>query len=263
MADSSSDAAAGSSAKEETIWTPPATLAEAKLIVMHEKPNGAEERGRWEITNAGFSDAHIPELLRALHHSECTLEELDLAFNKLTDAGLMQLVDALGRDGMCGYELTSLRLGANLLLSPKACEVATELLKQKRPDLKLDFEPTLKNPKRLLTVGKVFPDSPAAAAGLERDDYIVAIGMCNFNGKERNRGFKSEPERHMDAVQHFKDVAKSLKPLVTNAAAAGAAIDVIVERGIGKYLPLELRPAKWSGEGLLGAKIGLAEETKP
>ena len=241
---------------KDAIWTPPTTLAEAKLLVMHEKPNGWERR--WEITNAGFGDEHIPTLLNALHHSECALTELDLAFNKITDAGLMQLCEALARDGMCAYELTSLRLGANRI-GDKAREVAVELMKSKRPDLTLNFEAVLLHPTRLLTVGKVFAESPAAAAGLQRDDYIVAIGMCNFAGKERNRGFKSEAERHMDAVQWFRGVAESLKPLVANAAAAGGAIDVVVERGIGTYVPLELRPAKWSGDGLLGAKIGLPE----
>ena len=47
----------------DAIWTPPTTLAEAKLLVMHEKPNGWERR--WEITNAGFGDEHIPTLLNA------------------------------------------------------------------------------------------------------------------------------------------------------------------------------------------------------
>ena len=216
---------------KDAIWTPPTTLAEAKLLVMHEKPNGWERR--WEITNAGFGDEHIPTLLNALHHSECALTELDLAFNKITDAGLMQLCEALARDGMCAYELTSLRLGANRI-GDKAREVAVELMKSKRPDLTLNFEAVLLHPTRLLTVGKVFAESPAAAAGLQRDDYIVAIGMCNFAGKERNRGFKSEAERHMDAVQ-WSDSRRHLLPKAGNKPQK--ALELLTTGPLGPLVP--------------------------
>ena len=80
-----------------------------------------------------------------------------------------------------------------------------------------------------------------------------------FSGKERNRGFKSEAERHMDAIEFFRGVGESLKPLVQEQAAAGGEIDIVVQRGTSTFMPLLLRPGKWAGEGLLGAKMGVPE----
>ena len=74
-------------------------------------------------------------------------------------------------------------------------------------------------------------------------------------GREPNRGFKSEAERLMDNIMYFRGVGDSLKPLVQAKAESGGEIDVVVQRG-SQYLPLTLRPCKWSGEGLLGCKIG-------
>lgn len=227
------------------------SLAEAKLVVMKEKP----QLSRWSVTNAGFADAHIPALCEMMQASECGLTELDLSFNKLTDAGLLGLCDFLAREGLAAHALTGLRLGGNPATTAEAQAACTERFKKMRPDVTLDFAPTLLEPQVLLVVGKVFPDSPAAAAGLRRDDDIVAIGTFNMAGREPNRGFKSEPERLMDNIQYFRGVADSLKPLVQTTAERGGEIDVVVRRR-GQFLPLVLRPCKWSGDGLLGCKIG-------
>ena len=78
-----------------------------------------------------------------------------------------------------------------------------------------------------------------------------------FHSKERNRGFKSEAERHMDSIEYFRGVAESLKPLVQAQAELGGEIDIVVQRGHSTFLPLLLKPGAWVGEGLLGAKMGL------
>lgn len=241
---------------------PRGALATAKLLVMKEKPQTRE----WSLAGTGFGDEHVLALVEVLHGSECAVKELDLSFNtRFTDAGLLQLGDILGREGLAGHDLTTLRLGANGGTSEAARTAVTALLAKQRPDLTLDFSPTLvpvgENARisHLLQVGKVFPDSPASAAGLKRGDLIVQIGSITYNGKERNRGFKSEAERHMDAIEYFRGVAESLKPLVQEQAAVGAEVDVIVQRGTSTFLPLVLRPGTWSGDGLLGAKMGLPE----
>jgi hypothetical protein len=241
---------AGAASEVQPDWIlHPTSLAAAKLAVLREKPFGS-----WSISHAAMNDERVPNLIESLHQSEATLTELDLSFNKLTDQGALLLCETLAREGMCGFALTLLRLGANRI-SDKVQAYATELLKKKRPDLVLDFEPTLRDPKPLLQVGKVFPESPASVAGLAKGDAIVAIGNYNFPGPEPKRGFKSEAERHMDSIQWFRGVAESLKPLVLERAEGGE-IDVVVQRGAGKFAALTLRPAKWSGEGLIGAKIG-------
>ena len=112
-------------------------------------------------------------------------------------------------------------------------------------------------------MGKVFPESPASTAGLVRGDVIVAIGSYSVGGTKPNRAFKSEAERHLDVLQWFESVGESLKPLVSSAADKGAEVDVVVERLDGSHLPIRLRPGKWAGDGLLGAKIGPYETPDP
>lgn len=231
--------------------TRPSSLAEVKLIVMKEKP----QLSHWSLTNSGLSDAHVQSLCEVCQASQCGLTELDLSFNKLTDAGLLGLCEFLAREGLAAHALTGLRLGGNPAITAEAQGAVVELFKTKRPDVTLDFAPTLLHSQVLLIVGKVFPDSPAAAAGLRRDDNIVALGTFNMAGREPNRGFKSEAERLMDNIMYFRGVGDSLKPLVQAKAESGGEIDVVVQRG-SQYLPLTLRPCKWSGEGLLGCKIG-------
>lgn len=243
-----------SKAPDVALLTPPSALAEVKLVVMKEKPREAS----WSMAHAGFGDQHVQSLCETLHASECGLTALDLSFNKLTDVGLFSLCEHLAREGLAAHMLTSIRFGGNPVTT-EAQAVVSELFKRKRPDVALDFEPTLVKPTVLLQVGKVFPGSPAADAGLRRDDSIVALGTFNFAGRERNRGFKSEPERLMDNIEFFRGVADSLKPLVEAKAKTGDGIDIVVQRvveGNASFLALKLAPGTWSGEGLLGAKMG-------
>lgn len=244
---------------------PRGARATAMLLVMKEKPAFRE----WCLAGSGFGDEHVPKLIEVLHGSECAISLLDLGFNpRFTDAGLLQLSDTLGREGLAGHDLTTLRLGACAALSESARNTAVALFAKKRPDLTIDFTPTISvvegsdgrgphNVMALLQVGKVFPNSPASAAGLVKGDEIVQLGSMTFCGKERNRGFKSEFERHTDAICHFLGVAESLKPLVQEQAAISGTIDIIVQRGYSTFLPLQLQPGAWEGEGLLGAKMGL------
>jgi len=238
---------------------PRGALADAKLLVMKENPKPTE----WSLAGSGFGDEHIRRLMEVLHGSECAIRHLDLSFNKrLTDKGLLAFAEFLGREGMAGHDLEMLRLGANENTTEAARNTVLALLQKQRPDLVVDLEPTLKPAGEasitpLLQVGKVFADSPASAAGLVKGDLVVQIGPCTFSGKERNRGFKSDAERHMDSIELFRGVAETLKPLVQEQAARGGALDVIVQRGTKTQLALLLEPGKWAGEGLLGAKMGL------
>ena len=239
---------------------PRGARATVKLLVMKEKP----QIRVWSLAGSGFGDEHVLKLIEVLHGSECAIKEIDFSFNaRLTDTGLLQICDALAREGLAGHDLELLTFGQCGALGDAAKEAATSLFAKARPDLTLDFKagPLVNNEEngkvtRLLQVGKVFPDSPASAAGLVRGDLIVQLGPFTFDGKERNRGFKSDAERHMDAIEYFRGVSESLKPLVQEQAAVDGEIDVIVLRGETHFIPLLFKPAKWSGEGLLGAKIG-------
>lgn len=238
-------------------------LLELNLCVMREK---AARITHMQLVQTSLADAHLPHLLRALHHSESAVTHLDLRFNRLSGDGLRSLCAALAREGMMAHDLTRISVGGNPI-SAEAGEAARELLRVKRPDVTLDFAPRLAEGKRLMDVGKVFPDSPAAHAGLVRGDCILAFGPLSVNGKKPNRAFKSEEERELDALTFFEGVAESVKPLVAAAVRAdrsnAGAIDVIVERPGTGDLQLTLRPQQWSGTGLLGAKITAIEQPKP
>lgn len=236
----------------------PAGLAETRLEVLREKPRVSIV----ELRNAALRADQLGPLIEALHHSEAMCETLDLSFNHLGDGGVRLLCETLAREGLAAHDLTHLHLGANGT-SPELEAEMLSLLAKQRPDVTVDFETTLRGAKKVLQVGKVFPDSPASAAGLVRGDAIVAIGSYSYAGQEPNRAFKSEAERHLDQLQWFRSVAASLKPLVQRAADKSDAIDVVVERADGRHVPLKLRPAQWAGDGLLGAKIGLYDPPKP
>ena len=240
-----------SGATERKVLIAPPSLVETKLAVLREKPRVDAV----QICNAAFGQEHLPQLMEALHHSEANMSTIDLTFNRLGDAGVRELCETLAREGLAAHDLTLLRLGGNDTTPELEAEMSA-LLQKQRPDVTLEFEQHLRGAHKLLQVGKVFPDSPASAAGLVRGDAIVAIGTYSLGGQEPNRAFKSEAERHLDQLQWFRSVADSLKPLVTGAAAKDSVVDVVVERADGKHVSLKLWPGKWAGEGLLGAKIG-------
>eukprot|EP00325_Prymnesiales_sp_UTEX-LB-985_P032982 CAMPEP_0174739792 /NCGR_PEP_ID=MMETSP1094-20130205/72188_1 /TAXON_ID=156173 /ORGANISM="Chrysochromulina brevifilum, Strain UTEX LB 985" /LENGTH=262 /DNA_ID=CAMNT_0015943391 /DNA_START=1 /DNA_END=789 /DNA_ORIENTATION=- len=233
-------------------------LLATRLAVLKEKP------GPPVITLAHMAmrDEHVPKLVEALHHSECAATSVDLVFNELTGNGLLALCDALCSDGMMAHDLQFLYFGGNDA-SDEVRAKAVERLRKQRQDVTLDFEPRMRIMTPLMDVGKVFPDSPASQAGMVKYDVILALGALSIAGKKPNRAFKSDAERHLDEIQHFAGIEETLKPLVDAAVRADGtnkhAISVVVERaGVG-HLKLVLRPGKWSGPGLLGAKITAVE----
>ena len=204
---------------------PPAALRSALA-----KLRGASCPRSLRLSNCGLRDAHLQPLIDALHSSECCLETLDLAFNRLTDAGAQLLIKALAAGA--ATELTTLCLGGNRV-SPTGMGLS-QWLKTVREPVLVDWKPQLRDAKSLCTVGTVYLNSPAQTAGLRSGDSLVAFG----------------------AVQHadFVSVAESIVPLVK--ASVGKPIDCVVVRldeasGV-HQVALTLTPKSWSGAGLLG-----------
>mmetsp|Transcript_47345 Transcript_47345/g.153854 ORF Transcript_47345/g.153854 Transcript_47345/m.153854 type:complete len:431 (-) Transcript_47345:154-1446(-) len=220
--------AAGSDSGEEEEGEdklPPAL--EAALRGLRQEPEAQREVC---LANCSLRDSHLEPLIQALHHSRCAVETLDLAFNRLSDAGVHVLCRAVASG--CAMELSSLRLGGNKL-SPAGLALG-QSLKQSRPDLLVDLKPQLKDARSMCTVGNVYPGSPAATAGLRTGDSIIAFGPLLHAG--------------------FRGVSESIVPAVK--ASVGRPIDVVVVRmGEGaqvQQLALTLTPQTWSGGGLLG-----------
>jgi len=204
---------------------PPAALRSALA-----KLRGGSCPRSLRLSNCGLHDGHLQPLIDALHSSECCLESLDLAFNRLTDAGAQLLLKALASGA--ATDLTSLSLGGNRVST--AGMGLSQWLKTVREPLLVDWKPQLRDAKSLCTVGTVYLNSPAQTAGLRSGDSLVAFG----------------------AVQHgdFVSVAASLVPLVK--ASVGKPIDCVVVRldeasGV-HQVALTLTPKSWSGAGLLG-----------
>jgi len=204
---------------------PPAALRSALA-----KLRGGSCPRALRLSNCGLHDAHLQPLIDALHSSECCLESLDLAFNRITDAGAQLLIKALASGAAA--ELTSLSLGGNRVSA--AGMGLSQWLKTVRAPVLVDWKPQLRDARSLCTVGTVYLNSPAQTAGLRSGDSLVAFG----------------------AVQHadFASVAESIVPLVK--ASVGKPIDCVVVRldeasGV-HQVALTLTPKSWSGAGLLG-----------
>ena len=218
-------AAADPSADDEDAPPPAMAAALAKL-----KKNMSETK-RLRLSNLSICDVHLKPLLEALQHSQLCLEEIDLSFNKLTDAGVHLLLKAFS--GGCAIELTKLYLGGNKV--SVAGMALSQGLKQARPDLLVNWMLQLPNGKSMCSVGTVYGGSPAAKAGLLTGDSVIAFG----------------PVQHED----YKGVSESVVPVVK--AHVGKPIDVVVVRiaadsGQVQQVALTLTPQKWSGAGLLG-----------
>jgi len=205
---------------------PPPPLA-AALTRLRSRPAEAKVV---RLSNCMIKDVHVRALVEALQHSENATEELDLAFNRLTDAGVHVLLKAIATG--CAMELTRLNLGGNK--TSVNIMAFSQNLKQMRSDLLVDWKPQLRNAQSMSVVGNVYNGSPAAKAGLQTGDSIVAFGALQY--------------------ADFKSVTESIVPAVK--ANVGKAIDVIVVRMVEgaqvRQIALSLTPQTWSGGGLLG-----------
>ena len=218
-------AAAEPSADDEDAPPPAMAAALAKL-----RANMSETK-KLRLSNLSICDVHLKPLLECLQHSQLCLEELDLSFNRLTDAGVHLLLKSLA--GGCALELSKLFLGGNKV--SVAGMALSQNLKQTRPDLLVNWMLQLPNGKSMCSVGTVYAGSPAAKAGLLTGDSVIAFG----------------PVQHED----YKGVSESVVPVVK--ANVSKPIDVVVVRisadsGQVQQVSLCLVPQKWSGAGLLG-----------
>jgi hypothetical protein len=206
---------------------PPPGLA-AALKKLKADPAGTKVL---RLSNLSIEDVHLKPLITALQSSQVTLEELDLSFNRLTDAGVHVLLKAFA--GGLVLELSKLFLGGNKV-SPAGMAMS-QGLKQTRPDLLVNWMQQLPNGKSMCTVGTVYPKSPAESAGLRQGDSVVAFGP----------------------VQHevYQGVSESIVPVVKKHV--DKPIDVVVvrmnhDKMSVDQIALTLTPKKWSGAGLLG-----------
>ena len=246
------------------------------------------ETASLRLSNGGVRDEHMPALIDALHHSECGLTELDLAFNRLTDDGVRALTGALCRkltsaEGFqcCGFELARVHLGGNDGITVAGLDAARAALAAAGRDIALDATRTPRGARQLCVVGKVFDGSPASAAGLRTGDEIVAFGTCH-TPVEPKKGFTTNPQRQYDAITYYLDVSRTVAPLLKEHV--GSAVDVVVARrrraegadggpegeggaqgeGVAprEHVQLTLVPTEWDGAGLLGCKLKELEANK-
>lgn len=231
----SSAATSGSSSKKAVDITddyddedaPPPALA-AALKKLKEDPAGTKVL---RLSNLSIEDVHLKVITEVLQSSQVSIDELDLSFNRLTDAGIHVLLKAFA-SGM-QLELSKLFLGGNRVSA--AGMAMSQGLKQTRPDLLVNWMQQLPNGKSMCTVGTVYAKSPAESAGLRQGDSVVAFG----------------PIQHED----YKGVSESIVPVVKKHV--DKPIDVVVvrmnhDKMTVDQIALTLVPKKWSGAGLLG-----------
>ena len=217
------------------------------------------------LCGLGLTDEHLPPLVQVLHHSENTLGSLDLSFNRIGDAGAALLCKMLSAGG--APELTVLHLGGNPV-SAGAQEAALSEAARTRPEVAVDFEPTLRRAQKMCDVGIVYKSSPAKGAGLCKGDAVLAFGpLQRFGSLNERFGFQPDFQGDREGSEALRaqcihlSVLESISPLVRTSI--GAEIHVVVEReaerepgtsgGSGKqHLALTLVPARWDGSGLLG-----------
>ena len=221
-------AAASSAAESDDDEDAPPAGMKAALAKLRANPADCK---RLRLSNLGIHDVHLRPLIEALAHSQVSLEELDLSFNRLTDAGVHMLLRSFQTG--TALELSKLFLGGNKV--SVAGMALSQPLKQARPDLLVNWMLQLPNGKSMCSVGTVYAGSPADRAGLLQGDSLIAFGH----------------------VQHeeYKGVSESIVPVVK--ANVGKHIDVVVvriasESGQVQQVSLSLTPQKWSGAGLLG-----------
>lgn len=217
------DAKKGGSGDDEEAPPPPLAAALKQL-----RAGTAPKRLR--LSNCGIRDVHLQPLIDQLHNSQCGVEHLDLAFNRLSDAGVHVLLKAVA--GGAALELQSVSLGGNRVSAGGMA--LSQWLKQMRGDVLVEWKDQLKDAKSMCTVGTVYLNSPAQTTGLRSGDSVVAFGPCQF--------------------ADFKSVTESIVPIVK--ASVGKPIDVVVVR-MGEdhsvhQVALTLTPKSWSGAGLLG-----------
>jgi len=204
----------------------PEPLKEA-LEKLRNKP---DEQKVIRLSNCTIRDTNLQPLIEALHHSQCATEELDLAFNRITDAGIHFLIKAIASG--CAMELTKLYLGGNK--TSVAAMALSQNLKSVRNDLEVNWKPQLREAHSMCVVGNVYNASPAAHAGLVTGDSVVAFGRLQHTS--------------------FKSVTESIVPLVK--ASVNKPIDVVVVRMVEgaqvQQIQLTLTPQQWAGGGLLG-----------
>ena len=204
----------------------PPSLSSA-LQRLREEPRSVSEL---QLSNCGICDVHLRPLVEALSQSSCALTTLDLAFNRITDAGVHVLCKGLASGA--ALELTSLHLGGNRVSVHGMA--LSQGLKQVRGDILVEWKSQLRGASSMCTVGNVYGESPAAKAGLRAGDSIIAFG----------------PLQH----HKFKSVTESIVPIVKESV--GKEIDVVVirldESSKVHQLALTLVPQAWSGGGLLG-----------
>ena len=212
---------------DEDEEAPPKKMREA-LKRLRSDPAGTK---KLRLSNLSIQDVHLKPLVEALQHSQSCLEELDLTWNRITDAGVHVLLKALASGA--ALELNKMHLGGNK--TSVAGMALSQNLKQSRPDLLVTWHLQLPDAKSMCVVGTVYATSPADQAGLRTSDSIIAFG----------------PVQH----DEYKGVSESIVPVVK--ANVGKPIDVVIVRidessAQVQQRSLTLTPQKWSGAGLLG-----------